>query len=242
MAYRRKYNKPRPAGYIKRRKVVRKRFQRKRRVQRQLGVSRYQRIGFPGNRIVKMRFVHYFQLTSTSGAISAQAIKANCVYRPVGTAHDAIGYGLWSPLYNKYVVIGSKCVWRIIGDHNQTTNGGPPSWFHTSIQDNLTYVAGDFEAVAENGGGRNKLYHTLEDRQCIMVSYFSPKKFLNLTNIKDNIADVGTSFGTDPQRMAYHTIQMQTVDKATTTSVYVVATVDYLVLMSEPTEQAKSTI
>lgn len=244
MVVRRKFVRRRPMGAgRKRAPFQRKKIMRKRRVNRAMGISRFERIGFPQTKIVKMRYTQAFSLASSAGSVAGQSFYANRVYRPSGLAHDAIGWDLWKTLYNSYVVIGSKMTVRICGN-SYSGSVTVPLWINTALQDDISFSY-DFETLSEQGGCKNKLWCPGSANNSYLVQTYSPKKFFNIAQVKDNIDNLGATFvgspPTGPTRVAYFHVQQQPVDKTANSTNWYVVTIDYIVLMSEPSELSKST-
>lgn len=77
---------------------------------------------------------------------------------------------------------------------------------------------------------------------CVLSHRCSVKKHLHLSNVKDNkdlIVDLDGE--TTPTRTAYYCFWAQPVDQATTNSVDMVVTAEFLILLTDPIIPARST-
>lgn len=196
-------------------------------------------VGFPTNRVVKMRYCQQDLLTSTSGALITKLFKANSIFDPdqaVG-GHQPLGYDQWSAFYNHYVVIGSKINFEVAWSAGTTT----PVTVGVYLSDDTSLAGTTALELQEQGKSRNLvLAPSLSNPTRSLNLGYSAKKFFNVNDIKDNLDRLGAEFSSDPGELAYFAIYMESTDEGSTSSVRVVTTIDYIVIMSEPKELPQS--
>lgn len=202
-------------------------------------------IGFPNKQIVKMRYV---QAKAFSNGSSVPYIgyfwSANSIYDPdaSGTGHQPLGHDQWSAFYNHYVVVYSKCSVSFI----KTGTGGTVQPLNVGIHlvDDASYSPADMETVLEQGLAKFKALSTsgnMGNQRTIVKHSYSPRRFFNITNIRDNIKTLGASFGAGPTEQAYYLVLVgNPIGDSVIDGVTAIVTIDYYVAMSEPKELAKS--
>lgn len=198
-------------------------------------------IGFPKNRIVKMRYNdrHLIDADNT-GAASAYTYRCNSIFDPnfTGVGHQPLGHDQWQTFYTQYMVIGSKMSVIFRSSTNSTTNnliGVYPATSSTALTDPT--------AIIEQGLGRysNLQMITNGNTKTITMSW-SAKKWFNTVDLRDNWDDYGANFGANPVEEAFYHIWTALgiaggVDPPAT-DVYV--TIDYIVLLADPKTLAQS--
>lgn len=70
---------------------------------------------------------------------------------------------------------------------------------------------------------------------------FSTKKNFNVRDVKDNLTRLGATIAANPTELSYFNVWLQGLD-VQTVSVNLIVHIDYIVLFSEPTEMAPSTV
>jgi len=232
------------------RKTYRKRSTRKRRGSSNVAFSDPTRwMGFPKNKVVKMRYVQYKQvdLTNTStGGFDGFYMSANGIHDPDAAVggHQPMGHDQWQIFYNHYVVLGSKCKVTYASRDNVVAQ---PIIVGISIEDDTTSAATDVQTIQEYGGAKYKMFQGYTSMGTRQVSAnFSAKKFFNVTDMKDNLTDKGANFGANPTDQAFFRIFCCTADGnaavGATGDVIIGCNVEieYIVALQEPKELPKS--
>lgn len=224
----RKYARSKKRGSRKR--SYRKRYRRKRLTAR--GVPS----GMPTTRIAKLRYCDTFALTSTSGVLISRVFGCNNIFDPdvTGGGHQPMGHDTWATLYNHYTVIGSKMMISVA----PSSGNNSPGMVGIYITDGaaVPYTSAAEFREARKGGMRSM---DPNQKTVRMAAKFSPKKFFNITDMKDNTTRVGAAIGANPLEQAYYNIWYQTLD-ASSGGIYVNLTIDYLVVFGEPKDLSQS--
>lgn len=189
--------------------------------------------GLPIQRSARLRYSEIITMTSTSGSLASYVFRANSVFDPDFTSvgHQPMGYDQWAGMYNHYVVLGSKIVCRVVEDAAGTsTNPGIVGVF---LDDDTTLPYSTPNSFIEADKGSYKLLSPISDSTSIISTSFSAKGFFNLTNVKDNLLRVGANVVSNPLESAEYQIWYATVN-ATTNTIAVQCTIDYIVLFNEP--------
>lgn len=203
-------------------------------------------IGFPKQRIVKMRYTLNFTLDST-GAVQTKAFAANNINQPDygGTGKRPLGYTEWAGFYNQWIVVGSKI--RILPIYSSITAGAMPLTYGIYMKsDNST--SAPLASLIEQGKCRFKNMQPINNGNYAPVSFnCSPKKWFNIANLKDNWDNMGSEFdlsgpGSDPARQIDFIVFVAAADGSTNVEpVNFTAQIDYLVLVRDPKTLPNST-
>lgn len=195
-----------------------------------------QLIGYPNQRVVKLRYVETFSLNSLLGVMASRTFRANSVFDPnyaVGGTTPT-GYTIWSTMYNRYCVIGAKISARI-AFHN---NDGLPTQIGVLTDDVPTLFSTNTDLLERTGRCKvltlNPYVNGGQTNRNI-TSTFSAKKFFNIKDIKDNQGRIGADFGSNvpDADSAFFILWHQAMLGGSTSSIAVVK-IDYIVLVSEP--------
>jgi len=234
MAWRKKSKAPR-------RRATKKRTYKKRYVRRRRDPALPQNyIGFPKNRVVRMRYVVDKDFSLSTSGFQTFFFRANGIFDP-DTAlggHQPYGHDQWLQFYNHYVVIGSKVNMQITTPTTPQTTAVMASILLT---DDLTVNTNPVLAI-EQGKAR----YTLIDgsgavRAKNVRNNFSARKFFNVKDVLDNVDRIGATFGADPLDQAYYALTFSTTNGSVTDVPYqALITIDYLVMLSEPRELPSS--
>jgi len=217
------------------RKSVRRTANRKRRVYRS---SPRGMIGFPQTRIVKMRFAQNFVLDSP-GAISNTDFSANNLnyITDIDPMFKLpLGYDQWSRFYEDFVVIGSKIT--VKPAYASVTPGATPLNIGILLQPKKTPILStSVTSLISQGKSTYRIMQAANNGNIPVLKYsFSPKKFYNVANLKDNFDDLGCTFdstgNTAPIKEAFYTVWVCAADLAANVEpVNFTVTVDYIVLL-----------
>lgn len=235
-----KYRKRRTRNraYKKRRSFKRRRV---RRVKKAIGVSNVLP-GFPGNKIVKLRYGDQF-VANPGGSIWSNTFRCNSIFDPdyTNVGHQPLGHDQWQLFYNHYVVLGAK-IWvkacRSIGGDT----AAPASYITLQLHDTSSFISPstDFNKMLENGLVKYKLWTPSFGSTSMSMGY-SPKKFFNVKDMRDNVTRLGAAFGANPVEDAYWTVTYNPLDNLQTAqAVRFIIRIDYIVMFGEPKDLAIS--
>jgi len=189
--------------------------------------------GMPNVRKVSMRYVEEVSLTSTSGILTLHLFRANSVFDPnqTGTGHQPMGYDQMGTLYNHYVVLGAK-----ITVHQLRTNTTAVLSQAIGIYlDDDTSTHTDYTGFIESKKGQTKVSVSTNAQSGANVvrGWYSPKKFFNIKDVKDNWTRIGASVGNNPAEEAFFYLWYKTCDGSTSACNFLVQ-IDYIVEFAEP--------
>lgn len=236
----------RKPAYKKRRNVKRRRI---RRVRRRLGVSAAPGFsGFPANKIVRLRYAERIPMSPTGPAtFTWHNMRANSVFDPnqTGSGHQPMGFDQWAGFYNHYVVVGSKITVKWISEAplSSETNA---MIVGVKLTDDTTPILSGGQAwdnISERGfSKRIMIMNDQNVKPVTTIAKFSPKKFFNIANVKDNVLRIGAPVTSNPTEEAIFQLWFCSAND-TVVSAYIIqafVTIDYLVLFSEPKDIAQS--
>lgn len=212
----------------------RKTYRKKRRARKSYAVSRVGITpGMPATRRAVLRVCISFSLTSTTGAISAQSLLANGCFDPTEglSARSPMGWDTWNQLYKTYVVLGSKASIRTV--HSSGASSYSPAICGVVINNDNSTPYLNYQGFVESKKGSYRMLDTHPKSASVVKSFYSAKKFFNVTDIKDNMDRLGALVSADPSESAHYVIWYQTLNGATQTQDFL-ATIDYIVDFSEP--------
>jgi len=214
-------------------------------------LSKQNALGFSRSQLIKVRYVQQVQLNpaSTAGSTAYILYSSNSINQPnVATSasvsttvsHQPLAHDQWSAIYNHYCVIGSKCKVQLIPNNsiNPTVSGGIVSMM---LQDSATPIT-VATTVLESGRASYRQLAPNGTSPTFLSKSYSTKKFFKLQNIKDNMDNVGSLFGGNPDEQAYYTIQFFPIDLtvAGTLGPLMIVTIDYTVLLTGPKDLSQS--
>lgn len=193
--------------------------------------------GMPATRRGYLRYCDEFSLTTTSGALDHYVFRANSVYDPnqSGTGHQPMGFDQWALLYNQYVVTGSKITVKLLGD----TSISAPVAMGVILTDAITPPYSDWTGMREGRKGNMVAYTGRNASVINAVSKFSAKRYFNVSNVKDNLDNLGANTVINPQIEAFFIVWMQSLNLSTDT-IQCMVQIDYCVDFSQPKDLAQS--
>lgn len=211
------------------------------------GVIRRRRIPTltPKTKIVKVRDTIYLNHTGTT-SLYLDNIQLNSCIDPFcdGSNKQPLGYDQWKALYQKAYVVGSKLILRF---HNNGTSavavGVCPM---PESQGTTALVAGGtagyaYCSYADFKGNKQRILSQDVDH-CTMVHKVSTKRFLGIKDIRDDDdSQLDLVNETDTTRKAYWHVYSQSLDGTTAYDVDLVATIEYIVLLTDPIIPSVST-
>jgi hypothetical protein len=207
--------------------------------------QRIVRTGFPRTTMVKLKYVEGFQLDpGTVGLASTYVYRANSIYDPnsTGTGHQPMNRDMWATLYKKYTVVGSKITLRCFSSNTSNSHG---IMLGILLKDVGTVSDLRPETLMEQGlckytmGASNIVQNS--GRGLIVSKTYSAKKFFNVVNVMDN-KDLGAFQNENPVRTCKFVCILSPVPGSLVDhfNIQCVVTIEYLVVYSEPIEQAQS--
>lgn len=250
--------------YKRRRTYPRRSYKRSGRYGKRRAFKRYGRIatkqvklGFSRSQVVRLRYCQQVTLNPNADSGAYIVYSANCPVAPnisnstgvsATTAHQPYAWDQWSAFYNDYCVIGSKI--RVsAGPPNSTSQLTAAGMLSVLLSDSPSpYIVTNMSGLTtqiETGRCAYKQFNSNTSGGPIVVSKkFSARKFWNLTNIKDNIVRVGASITGTPNEQAYYHLSFFANDESITTSngPFCYVTIDYLILLTGPSDLSQSTI
>lgn len=217
--------------------------------------TRQNKLAFSRSQVVKMRYVQSVQLNPNADSGAYIMFRANSPFAPLGlssagvaynTSHQPYGWDQWTAIYNEYVVIGSKITMTCVAPNQTSPNSGSGivalflsdnnSAYSVTTNDGCTNMIetgrASYKQFSPNGSGK----------PTVLSHKFSPKKFWNLSNLKDNVTRVGSDIGSSPTEVAYFHCYFYTNDESVTTSAGPLCwiTLDYIVMFTGPTNLSSS--
>lgn len=195
--------------------------------------------GLPKTAVVDMTYCIRGALSSSSGTLGRQVMRANSIFDPdsTGVGHQALGHDQWAALYKNYVVLSSECTVEFLAGASQTV----ASVCGVYLSPEPTLTATTYEELIEQGKSNWTSFPPSAAVQPIRrYCRFDAKKDFNVKDVSDNVARIGAAFSANPSDQAYFAIWCQSIDQSSTTAVNAIIHVRYKVLMSEPTEIAQS--
>lgn len=193
--------------------------------------------GMPPIRRAFLTLAQEFSLTSTTGVLSSQAIRANGIFDPTMTlgTKQPMGFDIWNQLYNNYVVVGARIKVCTVQDAGASSYK-PAMCGVVLTNDGSVAPYTNYEGYIESKKGPYRLLQTHPTRTTVLHLNFSAKKFFNITNIKDNLDRIGALVTADPgtDDDAFFNIWYQTVNSSDTQTQSFLIEVNYIVDFSEP--------
>lgn len=204
-------------------------------------------IGFPKQRVVKMRWMENLTLDSTGPAVT-RTYAANDINNVFALpVHRPLGYDQWGEFYQEWVVVGSRIHCK--ATYASTTAGSVPvNWGVLLTNDGSTTFA-QLSALVEQGKTKYKIMQPVNNGNMTSISQsFSAKKFFNITNVKDNYRRLGSYFAPGagaggPELNASFVVWAAAADNGTNVQpINVTVTIEYLVLVGSQKTIAQSAI
>lgn len=223
----------------------RKRNFRRRRTRRKYAIARpstsYNLV--PRTKLLRLKYVETTNFNPGVGTLGSHIFRANSCYDPFqsATGHQPLGWDQVTPLYNHYVVVGSKVKCTFMPATTTSGVSSDPLYCGIFLSDDLTFST-DPNVLIEQGKTNYRLMNTNQTSpgKAIVRQTFSAKRFFNVTNVKDNITRIGAGVGANPSEEAYYVIWAAAPLSGDPPLINVTVELEYLVLMGEPKELAQS--
>lgn len=196
---------------------------------------------FPSNRVVKLKYVETFTIdVPAATAFNEYVFSANSIFDPNVTAagHQPYGRDQWLLFYKQYVVLGSKI--SVQGIVETSSNS---AIYGVKCTDLATTGHTTIAGLMEAPGISYRFIQTAVNGNVPRpaVAHFSAKKWFNVSDVKDNKTRIGAAMTASPAEQAYFTVFLGPHDGTTDIPAYrFVATIQYIVLLSEPKELPQS--
>lgn len=194
---------------------------------------------WPRTKLVKFRTVTNWSGTSGAGGIVETPLKANSLNDPTGSisANLPLGLDQWAAMYQKYVVVGSKCLVRA---HAGTVTGSL-IYGISLLRSNSALSAFDYHL--EQPLVRSKMLTADVDHSGIGLTYSAKKfwKFRKFMDTEDQHASFSASPG-DPTNICYYVLWYQDVGKSEAVNVEGVLTMEFSVLLFDPIIPSRSSL
>jgi len=199
-------------------------------------------IGFPKQRVVKMRYTQNITLDPT-GPTDVYEFAANNINSPqylvtTGTGRP-LGYNQWSTFYKRWLVIGSRI--RIMPVYASTTAGTIPLLYGVNLYNAGESPSSNPLVLIEQGRCKYRTMQPIQNGAYQPIGYsFSPKKWFNMKNLKDNWDTLAQLFANNtaagsPAKEAIYGVFAAASDGSTNVQpVNFTVQIDYLVLVQEP--------
>jgi len=194
--------------------------------------------GLPRQRSTKLRYVESVaSLSSTLGAIGTYVFRCNSAYDPNYTfsGHQPMGWDTWTSLYNQYIVTGSSISIKVLSNQSNTA----PCVMGCYVTDGSTVGYTTPSEFIEAKRGTFKVFNHQAGRSINLYVPFNTKRFFNVTDVKDNQVNLGSSVTTNPTEEAFYNVWFATMD-GTTEDCNFIATLTYSVTFNEPKDLAQS--
>lgn len=193
-------------------------------------------LGLPKKCIVVHKYADICNLTSTLGALAIQRFSANGMYDPdiTSTGHQPLYFDQFTPLYNHYIVIGSKISIEVCPQGNAEDS----YLISLMINDDTSVPSGNINALAEQSNGRWKMIPAHTTDTIKMSRSWSAKKFfggsvLANTNLQGTVS-------TNPAEQSYYDVGLQSTLGGNTVAVAIRVNIEYTAVWRELKEVAQS--
>ena len=179
----------------------------------------------PSSGLTRIKYSFNATLSSTTN-VGYEVVRANGLFDPEVTVggHQPLGFDQWMSFYTYFCVVGAKCTVTAVPGAGATepmvfgvyptSNTSPPSKWYTAV---------------EQPGSRYSILGTSTAISARSVTaYFSAKRMFGVKNVLDE-ADLRGTASADPTKGAYFMVFGQGQDGATSTTIDVVVTIEYMV-------------
>jgi len=181
-------------------------------------------------------------MTSTASSLATYAFRANGIYDPnlTGVGHQPLGRDIFALIYNHYVVLSARARVRLVPPTAATPY---INLFGMLVHEDGTVNATDATALIEQGHCKWKsldIRAAVSD-DCTVSLPFDAKRWFGAKDMEDNISLLGATMGGTPTDIAAFVVfvQPQAIG-ALTATYYFTIDIEYVVLFTEPIEQAQN--
>lgn len=207
---------------------------------------RYIPAGLPSKQVYRLKYATQVTLDAAAASTAAHVFKANGLNDPdlTGVGHQPRAWDQLKEFYEHYIVIGSKCKATFTSGAT-TSNYQPSSLVGIELDSDATPAQTLTDWLERDDRNQSSsalaMAQTKGGNAVSVVKTYSPKRFYNIKDIKDNFNRLGAAVSTDPSELAYFNVMTASMDSGTNPgSISAVVEIDYLVLLSEPKEPVSS--
>lgn len=228
--------------YVRKKKYTKRARRRTKNTRQVFRLQKQMPVGFPKTNAVKLRYVTYTTLDSTTGSLARHWFRANSAFDPdsSGVGHQPSGYDQWSQFYNHYVIVGSrmKATFSLTG----TTDSGGIMICGINLSDDTSATTDPLHLLEQSHTRRKTSYYSVSGgKPTVVTKGFSAKKFFNVTNITDNWARLGANIAADPNEVAFFGVFVGNANGVIDPpQVTILIEIEYICIFSEPKELAES--
>jgi len=194
--------------------------------------------GLPTKLMASLKWREYIALTSTSGVLTNYYFSCNNMQKPninSGT-HQPMYFDQYMSMYNHFHVIGSKCKVTFLN----SGSGGTAAAVGIYLNDDASSTGlTTYDAYSEQTKCRVKIMGigATDDRE-ILTQKYSAKKVYGGSVLSNNALRGNST--TAPAEQTTYNLFLQSLDKLTTTTVYVWVEIEYLAIFTELKDFAQS--
>lgn len=227
-------------------KVMRKLYRRRGYTMRKYKTDPRSMIGFPKQRVVKMRWMENVTLDSPGGPIT-RVYSANDINNVFALpVHRPLGYDEWATFYQEWTVIGSRI--RVTATFAGNQQAIPINWgIILSTEQSIPFT--QVSAFVEQGKTKFKIMQpAVNGNMTRNTLSYSAKKFFNIANVKDNKRILGSYFAPGlvvppPELVSFYNIWVAAADNSSNVEpINITTTIEYLVLCGGQRPLAQSAI
>lgn len=188
-------------------------------------------LGFPENLVTKLRYSTVVTLTSSAQAVAKYVFCMNSVYDPDVTniGHQPYFYDQFTPVYARYVVLGSKLTAKFSPISNTTSTTQPSGPMVIGlIQDSTTSTPAAIETLCEASRSKSDFLNIATGGNNVKTisQTYSPAHCLGTDHEDDQVS---AATNTTPNRPYYCHVFMAESGLATSSSCNVKVDIEYTV-------------
>lgn len=193
--------------------------------------------GFPKKMIVTHKVNYDVTLTSTAGALGNYKFWCNGMYQPNYTGGGTKQPYLFdniSVIYDHYCVIGSKIKVTVVPSTATTA----PCAFGINVNDDIYVTATDYASLAEQTQSKVNYFSPGNGEPRVITAKWSAKKFFGGSILANT--QLQGDVTTNPAEASFFVIYLQSLDGATTSTVYLLVEIEYIAIWKELKDIASS--
>lgn len=195
--------------------------------------------GFPSSMTTKLRYADVVALTYTS-TVTKYAFGANNVFDPdfTGVGHQPYFYDQITPLFNRYVVLGSKITVTFLPVSSTVTPPSGPGVVGI-IGDNNASVSSVANTLMEGQNSKSTFITPWSgtDSKAMITATYSPELSLGISSDDDTVAALVSA---GPAKTWFFNLFCQDYNSTTASVIYAKVNIEYTVRFTEPIEPAGS--
>jgi len=193
--------------------------------------------GFPKRVTVTHRYTDIVTLVSSSGAVGQYLWSCNGMYDPdvTSTGHQPLLFDQFAAIYDHYCVIGSKITLKCMPADAEYS---VPMTVLLMRNDDTSLISTSPIVNAEQIGASIKFLQMDAGKELVLTKGFSAAKtFGKSPDIQGKLIGSGTTM---PAEQTYFQLLTQTTDQATTQSIIIYFSIEYIAVWSELKDIAQS--